>query len=160
MASKSDSTEDLFYEDSYLPTPEYNVAPVCIQPEPTTAWDSENIKSPSRLLMLRPHEVRPYLGHHDRAEDTTPLLQPPPAFDGGRTAFEASHHESRSDSMCSDTSYKFDVILASLQNLALELEKDFEQGEEFFSRGQTTRMHPHEPSRLKESISDHKPPVY
>lgn len=152
MATKSDSTEDLFYEDSYLPTPDYMVASVCIQPD-VTKWDYnyENLRRPSRVLMLRPHEVRPYLEHHNQAEITTPLLQPPPAFDSGSRKLSdvtLTHHGIRSDSMRSD-SYQFDFILASLQNLAHELEKDFDQDEEYLDKDQT-RVHQHDSLSLQE----------
>ena len=64
------------------------------------------MKNPNKMLHTRPLS---------NSEDQVPILQPPPQFD-------------RSDSMSSDT--KFDIILASLQNLAYELEKDFDQDEE------------------------------
>ena len=54
-------------------------------------------------------------------QDAKLNLQPPPEFDQPSSS-------SRNDSLSSDT--KFDIILASLQNLAHELEKDFEQDEE------------------------------
>ena len=128
MAKKSDSTEDLWCEDSYishhesysLPTPEYfvNVAPV--QP------DLEHSRHPSPRKSTRKSSLaRSYAAKYHTIErvpneyydDQVPILQPPPAFD-----------TSRSDSFSSDT--KFDIIIASLQNLAHELEKDFDQDEE------------------------------
>ena len=126
MANRSDSTEDLWCEDSYishhesynLPTPEYfvNVSPV--QP------DLEHSQHPPRKSIRKSSLAKSYAAKYHTIEriphgydDQVPILQPPPAFD-----------TSRSDSLSSDT--KFDIIIASLQNLAHELEKDFDQDEE------------------------------
>ena len=131
MANRSDSTEDLFFEDSYLPTPEYfvNVSPV--QPsilqlglKEKLQPDLEHSQHPPRKTIRKSSLSKSYAAKYHTIEriphgydDQVPILQPPPAFD-----------TSRSDSLSSDT--KFDIIIASLQNLAHELEKDFDQDEE------------------------------
>ena len=127
MVNRSDSTEDLWNEDSYiypetsyLSSPEYfvNVTPVQPDYEPlcSTSQRRPSLKNHSRKPNVR--NVQPY---HHLQEDQVPILQPPPEFDQYSSC-------SRNDSLSSDT--KFDIILASLQNLAQELEKDFEQDEE------------------------------
>ena len=119
MVNRSDSTEDLWNEDSYiypeasyLYSPEYFVNVTPVQP------DYEPLQSTS----LENHSKRPIVRnpYHHLQEDKVPILQPPPEFDQPSSS-------SRNDSLSSDT--KFDIILASLQNLAHELEKDFEQDE-------------------------------
>ena len=104
------------HHESYnLPTPEYfvNVSPV--QPD---------LEHSPRKTIRKSSLAKSYAAKYHTIEriphgydDQVPILQPPPAFD-----------TSRSDSLSSDT--KFDIIIASLQNLAHELEKDFDQDEE------------------------------
>ena len=127
MVNRSDSTEDLWNEDSYiypetsyLSSPEYfvNVTPVQPDYEPPS---STSQRRPSLKNHSRKPNVKNFQ-HYHLQEDQVPILQPPPEFDQPSSS-------SRNDSLSSSDT-KFDIILASLQNLAHELEKDFEQDEE------------------------------
>lgn len=106
MRAKSYSTEDLWNEDayipeSYLPTPEYKVNLSHVQPS------DPGLKRPT---LMRFHHQEPSLAKTD--EELSPLLVVPPP-----KGFENIKEETIPED--------FDTILASLQSLASELEKDF-----------------------------------
>lgn len=100
VRAKSYSTEDLWNEDSYLPTPEYKINQ--IQPQVSHCWDLKrpNLKTPTHFQQ---HE-----------EEVSPLLVAPP------TGFTDE------DLTTGEDSASFDTILASLQSLAQDIEKDFD----------------------------------
>lgn len=148
LANKSDSTEDLWNEDaylpeSYLPIPDYMVSIAAIQPDMHN-WDFDyDSRSRSSLKsLLRPHEIRPYLSDSVVEDgERTPLL---PVLEAAsdlsrRKMSEQTNGSSRSDSLESDT--KFDDILASLQSLALELEKDFDDSTSNSNESPQRRSH-------------------
>lgn len=114
MRAKSYSTEDLWNEDayipeSYLPTPEYKVNLSHVQP----CSADPGLKRPT---LMRFHHHEPSAATAAKTEEElSPLLVPPPR------GFDNVKEETPED---------FDTILASLQSLASELEKDFADNEE------------------------------
>ncbi len=109
MGTRSYSTEDLWNEDSYIipepymPTPEFKVN--LSQVQPSLSENSLNsLKTMKRPLKRYKSEIDGHL-----QEQKAPLLLLPPPKDYANNDAEES----------------FDSILASLQSLASELEKDF-----------------------------------
>ena len=105
-SSRSYSTEDLWTEDAYipessLPSPQFKVNTSTIQP-------SVRLTDSDQLNLRRPNVRTPLL---DSRPEERPIILPPPSdFQTDHDAEEAT----------------FDSIIASLQSLADELEKDFD----------------------------------
>jgi len=124
---KSYSTEDLWNEDAYipeayLPTPDYKVNMSQVQPLMSSTWDPESGSYLKRPTLRTPKTLLSSMKYREEAtecEQRQPLLLPPPS------AFQNEITPDDENKLENDTA-NFDTILASLQSLAHELERDFE----------------------------------